>query len=158
MPSKNIKSYFKIKDNDLFYYPSKKQTDKLSHNLKISGKWRLDKSNNLIFDVDESYNNIFGQSIGFSAKIEHASNDCLELSLFKRTTPNLRNVISAKFKGRWKVDRYNNFIFEVIRASGYDELDFGNNWQVTKENQVVFFYKRKFLKKEIINSFILQGE
>lgn len=158
MSTKNIKTYFKIKDNDLFCYSSKKQTDKLSHSLKISGIWRLDKNCNLVFDVDESCNDVFGQSIGFSAKIEHAAKDYLEVSLLKRTTPGLRNVSSVKFKGRWKVDNYNNFIFQVQRTSGYDELIFGNNWQITKENQVVFFYKRKFLKKEIINSFILEGE
>ncbi|MFA5271659.1 MAG: hypothetical protein WC412_04885 [Candidatus Omnitrophota bacterium] len=158
MSAKNIKGYFKIKENDLFYYPPIKQTNKLSHSFKISGKWRLDKKCNLVFDVDESCNDVFGQSIGFSAKIEHTSKDYLEISLLKRTTPSLRSVNSVKLRGRWKADNHNNFIFEVKRASGYDELIFGNNWQITKENQIVFFYKRKFLKKEIINSFILKGD
>lgn len=158
MSTKNIKSYFKIKDNDLFYYPLKRQTEKVPHSLKILGKWRLDKNCNIIFDVGESYSNIFGQSISFSAQIAHAANDYIEVSLLKRTTPNLHNVNSVKFNGRWKTDKYNNFIFEVQRASGYDELIFGNSWQITKENQIVFFHKRKFLKKEIISSFILQGE
>ncbi len=157
MPNKNIKGSFKVKDNDLFFLPLKSTTDRLPHTVKITGKWRLDKKFDLIFDVDEAYNDTFGETIGFSTKIEHASSDYLEINLLTRKTPSLHNINSVKFNGRWKVGFCNDFIFEVKRTSGHDELNFGNNWQITKNNQIVLFYKRKFLKKEIINSFILEG-
>ncbi|MFA5008694.1 MAG: hypothetical protein WC546_05690 [Candidatus Omnitrophota bacterium] len=156
MPSKNIKAYFKVKDNELFYYPPREITNKLSHNLKLEGKWRF-LNGNCIFDVGESYNNVFGQSISFAAKIEKASKNYIRFNILKRTTPKLYNRTSLQFSGSWKVNARNNLIFEIQRGTTTDEIIFGNNWQVTKENNILLLYKRKFLKKEIISVFILEG-
>ena len=156
MSRKNIKAYFEVKDNDLFYYPPRETTDKLPHHLKLEGKWRL-SNGNCVFDVSESYSAVFGQSISFSAKIEKASKNYIRFNILKRTTPKLHSRTSLQFNGRWKVDDYNNLVFEVQRTNTTDELIFGNNWQVTKENNILLLYKRKFLKKEIIGSFVLKG-
>jgi hypothetical protein len=55
------------------------------------------------------------------------------------------------------VDDCNNLVFEVQRTNSFDEFNLGNNWHITKENNILLLYKRKFLKKEIISSFVLEG-
>lgn len=156
MPKKPIKAYFEVKNNDIIYYPPQETTTKLPHSLKLEGKWRF-LNGNLVFLVDESYNAVFGQSISFSAKLEKASGNFLQFRILKRTTPKLHNRTALKFAGRWKADAYNNLIFEIQRDNTFDEISFGNNWQVTKENNILLLYKRRFLKKEIISSLVLQG-
>ena len=156
MPKKPIKAYFEIKNNELFYYPPSQTTNKLPHSLKLEGKWRL-LNGNCVFDLNESYNTVFGQSISFSAKIEKASKNYIRFNILNRTTPKLRSRTSVQFSGRWNVDTCNNLVFEVQRASAFDEFIFGNNWQVTKENNILLLYKRRFLKKEIISSLVLNG-
>ena len=156
MSRKNIKAYFEVKNNGLFYYSLRETTDKLPHRLKLEGKWRL-LNGNCVFDVNESYSTVFGQSISFSAKIEKASKNYIRFNILKRTTPKLRNRTSLQFNGRWKVDDRNNLVFEVQRTNSFDEFNLGNNWHITKENNILLLYKRKFLKKEIISSFVLEG-
>ena len=156
MSKKPIKAYFKVKNNDLFYYPPQEPIDKFPHSLKLEGKWLL-SAGNLIFDVGESYNTVFGQSISFSAKLEKASKNYIRFSILKRTTPKLHSRTSFQFDGRWKADARNNLVFAIKRGSTFDELSFGNNWQVTKENNILLLYKRRFLKKEMISSLVLDG-
>ncbi|MDD4182543.1 MAG: hypothetical protein PHT53_01775 [Candidatus Omnitrophica bacterium] len=156
MPKKNIKAYFEVKNNDFFYYPPREPTDKFSHSLKLEGKWLL-SGGNLIFIADESYNTVFGQSISFSTKLEKASKNYIRFSALKRTTPKLHCRTLLQFDGHWKADSRNNLIFAIKRGSTFDELSFGNNWQVTKENNILLLYKRRFLKKEIISSLVLDG-
>ncbi len=156
MSGKKIKAYFEIKNNDLFYRRLRDEGTKVAHILKLEGKWKL-SGGNLIFDVSESYNTVFGQSIKFSAKAEKTSKNFIQFRILKRTTPRLLKRTSLKLTGRWRVDSFNNLIFDVQRGDAFDEIIFGNNWQVTKENNILLLYKRKFLKKEITSSLVLSG-
>ncbi|MDD4955846.1 MAG: hypothetical protein PHP17_07420, partial [Candidatus Omnitrophica bacterium] len=106
MPKKPIKAYFEVKNNDLFYYPPREITDKLPHRLKLEGKWRL-SNGDCVFNVNESYSAVFGQSISFSAKIEKASKNYIRFNILKRTTPKLRSRTLLEFSGRWKADARN---------------------------------------------------
>ncbi|MDD4954621.1 MAG: hypothetical protein PHP17_01080 [Candidatus Omnitrophica bacterium] len=156
MPKKNIKAYFELRNNELFYHPPHSATTKLPHSLKIEGTWSI-PNGNLTFITNESYSSFFGQSLSFSAKIEKISKSCISFKILKRTTPKLYSRRQLMLSGRWKVDKLNNLIFEVKTSSDFDEFSFGNNWQVTKENNILLFYKKKFLKKEIISCLVLEG-
>jgi hypothetical protein len=156
MLRKNIKAYFELRNNELFYHPPASVTDKLPHSLKIEGSWRL-SGGELIFITNESYSSFFGQSLSFSAKLEKVSKSYISFKILKRTTPRLYSRTQLKLSGRWKVDSSNNLIFEVKRGNAFDEFSFGNNWQVTKENNILLLYKKRFLKKEVISSLVLSG-
>ena len=151
----SFKGYFEFYNNSLFYYPSSQ--DKIPHKTKVIGTWQLDKSHNLIFIIDESQNNVFGQSIKFDTKIEKATKSYLQFSLLRRITPTLRKITRIKLKGFWKLGSNHRLVFSAKRDPGYDELIFSNHWQVTKNNQIRYIYKRRFLKRKIVNSFTLKG-
>lgn len=152
----SLKGSFQFQNNALFYHPHPQE--EIPHRLEVSGRWRLDRNHNLILGVDESQNQIFGKTISLTTKIESTSKDSLSFTLLKRITPTLKNVHKITLKGLWRADSKNRLIFEIERAGGYDELTFGNTWQLTRNNQIVYIFKRTFLKKRIINSFILKGE
>lgn len=156
MPGKSIKAYFEVKNNELIYYPPDVSSSKLPHTLRLEGKWKF-SNGTLVFGLNESYNKIFGQSVRFLAKLEKTSKNYISFSVLKGTTPKLRSRSSLELTGKWKVDALANIIFEVKRNNSFDELSFGNNWQVTKENNILLLYKRRFFKKEIINSIVISG-
>ena len=153
-----LKGYFKVRDNSLFYYPSVQERKIFPHKLEVQGKWRLDKDNTLLFIVDESQSRRFGTTVTFSARVNKARSRSLEFSLLRRLTPSLRKIKRIKLKGFWKADKYAKLSFLVKRGKKSDQLIFTGDWYLDKTNRVIYSYKRRFVKKRIINSFVLKGK
>jgi len=154
----NFSGEFSFGNNSLFYIPSSKDTDKIPHKIKAKGKWSLDVNRNLIFIVDKSQNDIFGNSITFLTKIENVSKDYLSFSLLKRKTPAFKKITRIYLKGRWHTNRFNQIVFSLKRDKEIDGIVFKDMWSVNKNNQITYVYRRKYTSKTVYDSFTLKGQ
>ncbi len=146
---------YQIKENKLFFIPFR-STQNIPHKLRIEGKWSLKNSSKLIFTVDSSYSDTFGETISFDVKVSKANSESLELLLLNRKTPTYRKIKRIVFRGSFKVfkDRFLSFEINENKKDGRDILIFNNKLEINKDNYLVYRYKT--LSKE--QSFILKGK
>ena len=150
-----LRGYFKFYNNSLIYYPSR--DEEIPHKIKVLGTWKLDKNHNLIFIVDKSQNSIFGNTIKFETKVEKASKHYLSFSMLRRISPTFRKISRVYFRGQWKTNKLGKLIFSVKGDKEESELEFKSGWELTRDNQIIYIYKKKYAGKQTINSFILKG-
>lgn len=158
-------------------YPIKKK--------RKSGKFALDKHNNLLFSASpfwQQRKKLSGSEV-YDGEWMLTSRKSLTFAFRKETTPDIpialkTSLVSAdaqnisfeisgthnrgnprtellKLSGRWQVRKDNDLIFFVRRKESEDELAFGSGWEVDRDNQVVFNLEKR--NQRIIRSFTIKG-
>ncbi|MBN2483144.1 MAG: hypothetical protein JXD21_02920 [Candidatus Omnitrophica bacterium] len=143
---------FTVEADNLIYYPHDKNVK-----VRVNGKWALDRAHNLIFIVDRSMNQRFGETISFQTKIEAAAGDRIVFKTLQRKTPLHREIRRIYLDGVWSMDAYHRLKFTVKKDKRSGELLFKNQWQVLKNNQLIYSYRKNLKDRAEFHSFLLQG-
>ncbi len=160
---KVIDGRFKIGIDDTLTYhikaPSRYDLD-TPHQIKLRGKWSLDKNHDLRFTLDKWRRQTFGDQLTLKGDIADASKNSLLFAVTTRTKDNVRSVYTLKLKGAWQADEYNRLTFRVNKKGGRDDtLSFEGKWKVNKKHEIVYQYQKTQLKRKIkeIHTLIFKG-
>lgn len=146
---KVLDGYFRLGKKSRLIYHIKKSADlDTPQQVKLSGKWSLDKNHNLVLKLDKwSRQYAGGRLILKGAIIQTKGNE----SVFVLTTKDRQDkhkIYILKFKGQWQVDRNNRIIFAVEKEKDkFDILTFYGAWEVDKNNRIIYSYTKKDLIK-----------
>lgn len=160
---KVIDGRFKIaKDRTLTYHikaPSRYDLD-APHQIKLKGKWSLDKNHDLRFTLDKWRRQTFGDQLTLKGDIADASKNSLLFAVATRTKDNIQSVYVLKLKGAWQADEHNRLIFKINKESGSsDTLTFEGKWELNKNQGIVYQYQKTQLKRKLkeIHTLIFKG-
>lgn len=143
---------FKVsKGNSLTYHiksPSPPRID-APHQVKLKGRWSLDKDHNFVFTLDKWKRETFGDKLTFRGGIVGAKKDSLLFALITRKKDALPSTYILQLKGLWLADRFNRLTFKAEREKGrYDILTFRGKWEVDKNYRIIYHYRKAQLLRE----------
>lgn len=141
---------FKINpDNSLTYHIKKSQHIAAPQQIKFYGKFSLDKNHNLIFTLDKWSNQCLGNRLIIKTDIIDAKSNELSFSVTTKSPSGQEQVYILKTSGRWQADKYNRLTFNIERErGGVDKLTFEGGWEINKQNQIIYTYTKRHLKRK----------
>lgn len=160
---KVIDGRFKIgKDNTLTYHikaPSRYGVN-TPYQIKLKGKWSLDKNHDLRFTLDKWRRQTFGDQLTLKGDIADASKNSLLFAVTTRTKDDVQSVYILKLRGAWQADEHNRLTFKVSKEYGrYDTLVFTDKWELNKNHEVVYQYQKTPHRRRLkeIHTLIFKG-
>lgn len=145
--------HYTVEANNLIYYPREQNIK-----IKVKGKWALSRTHDLIFIVDRSMSERFGETISLRTKIEKAGSNQIAFKAIERRTPLGKEIKRIYLDGTWRMDTYHRLRFAFKKDKQSQELLFRNEWQITKDNQLIYRYRRNVKKREVFHAFVLTGQ
>ncbi len=124
----------------------------LDHATKfvLDGKWSLTEDHGLNFKVTSAESYLEGKNLIFHGEIEETTGNSIKLRI--RQSQPLSGVKSGaiELKGKWQADANNRICFLVSKGEGrYDTLRFQGSWKVNKNNELIYNYKKTYLKTKV---------
>jgi len=127
------------KDNSLSYEINKSQGLDIPQKIKFSGRYSLDKGQNLIITLDKWNNQCEGNKLVLKTKIIDAKSDEISLLVSSKTGENKSLTYIMKLYGSWQADKHNRLAFGVERDIGdMDSLILSGAWDVNKNNEIAY--------------------
>jgi hypothetical protein len=119
-------------------------TDKLRH----KGKWRLNKDHDLELVVTDTVGADKEVLTLKSEIVSVASNEIIFLiTSMKQRGVEVTRLL--KLSGKWQADGSNRLAFAVTKESGgEDVLVFDGAWEVGRENEIIYRYRKTRLKRK----------
>jgi len=157
---------FKTGPNNTLIYHIKAPTGvfedkrKAPHQVKLRGKWSLNKNHDLVLTLDNWRRQTVGDEITLQGEIKSVSSDSLSFEVTTRTEDELdiRNIL--KLEGRWQADKYNRLTFRVKKGEGrHDTLTLDGIWEIDKNHRIVYKYEKAELirKKKLKKTLTFKG-
>ncbi|MFC1592730.1 hypothetical protein ACFL4C_01810 [Candidatus Omnitrophota bacterium] len=142
---------FKIdKNNNLVYHiktPVSKD-NKSPHQIKLKGKWSLDKNHDLMFMLNKWRRQTFGDKLTIQGDIIDINKNSLLFAVSTRTKNNAQSIYALKLQGKWQADKNNRLTFKINKGRGqYDVLMFDTAWKIGKNYQIIYEYEKTQLKR-----------
>ncbi|MCK4905260.1 hypothetical protein KAS42_03330 [bacterium] len=133
---------------------------KAPHQVKLRGKWSLNKNHDLVLTLDNWRRQTMGDEITLKGEIVSVSSSSLSFAVTTRSEENLdtRNIL--KLQGRWQADKHNRLTFRVKKGEGrHDTLTFDGIWEIDKKHRIVYKYEKAQLirKKTLKETLIFKG-
>jgi len=133
---------------------------KAPHQVKLRGKWSLNKNHDLVLTLDKWRRQTFGDEITLQGQIVAASANSISFAASTRSEKNIdiRNIL--KLEGRWQADEHNRLTFRVNKGEGkHDTLTFDGIWDVDKKHRIVYRYEKAQLirKRRVKQNIIFEG-
>ncbi len=116
--------------------------------MKYKGKWRLNSDHDLELTVTDA-KKPGEETLTLKGEIVDAGADELlfVLTSGKKYGVEVREL--AKLSGKWQADESNRLSFLVSKESGEDDvLVFAGAWEVGKDNEIIYRYKKTKLKRK----------
>lgn len=130
---------------------------KAPHQVKLKGRWSLNKNYDLVLTLDKWRRQTFGEQLTLKGEITAASANSLSFLVTTRPEKGLEIKDILKLEGRWQADEHNRIGFRVNKGQGrYDALIFDGIWEVDKQHRIFYRYektqkiRKRVLKKTII--------
>lgn len=138
------------KNNRLIYHIKKSQNpDNIPQQLKLKGKWSLDKEHNLVLTLDKWGNQIAGNKLILEGELMDADANALSFMVTSKDSYGKAHIYIIKLSGRWQADKYNRLSFDIEREKGpSDRLTFQGAWEINKQNELIYTYEKSWLAKE----------
>ncbi len=133
---KKKSGHYTVEANNLIYHPEGKGAS-----VKIKGQWALDKKHNLVFLVNRTQNDTFGESISFQGKIEEAKYNRIGFKVLERHTPSHRHIKRIYLNGTWGADKYNRLTFRLQKDRKNQALVFKNQWRISGDNRLMYAWR-----------------
>lgn len=115
----------------------------LTHKDKI----RLSKDHTLEVTVNDS-SSAKGEELSLKAEIAGAESDGLTALITSKKERGVEVTRIVKLKGRWRSDDKNRLAFVVSKEDGREDvLVFDGIWEIGKDNELVYRYKKTGLKR-----------
>ena len=148
------------KDNSFIYHVKQPQDSKLPQQIKLSGKWSLNKNHDLVLTLDKKHKMYTGDKLTIKGEIKDAKANKLVFSVATKDVLNQPRAYILNLSGSWQADKYNRLTFNVKRNKGAtDILTFKGGWGINKQNQIVYTYEKAHLKtkERVTKTIILKG-
>ncbi len=158
-----LEGRFKIDGNNTLTYHIKSPTPRgteIPHQVKLEGKWSLDKNHNLCLSLNKWGRHPLGDKLTLQADIIDTAKNSIAFSLTTRTKENMQSIYILQLKGAWQADKNNRLTFKVQKENGcYDILTFKGAWQINKQHQIIYQYKKAQLirKRKQVNMLTFKG-
>lgn len=124
-------------------------------------KWRLNSNHDLEFTVTESKGLGSVEALSLRGEIAGAASDGLTALITSKKVGGVEVTRITKLGGRWLADENNRLAFAVSKEDGKEDiLVFDGKWELGKDNEIIYRYKRTDLprRRKIERSLILRGE
>jgi hypothetical protein len=147
------------KNNTLTYHIKRSSAPDLPQQIKLDGKWSLDRDYNLRLSLNKWQKNP-GGSITLKGDITDVKANSIFFAVTVKNHPSKSTVYILELKGSWRTDKYNRLIFHVNKKNGEtDHLLFKGTWDINKNNSIVYTYKKSHLKtkKNMLNMLTFKG-
>ena len=117
-------------------------------NIVIDGKWSLTPEHDLKLHISGSKEPLLeNKTIIFSGVISDTGGNELKFRLRQYDNVFGNRTTGLSLRGRWKEDNNNRITFQVSRSNAkYDPLTFQGVWDINKNNELIYNYKRTVLK------------
>jgi len=154
---------FKTDKNNILTYHVKAPFPKGSsvpHQVKIMGKWSLDKDHNLKLTLDKWGRKTFGDKLTLKGNIISVNKNSICFSLTTRTKENTESIYTLRLLGSWQADKYNRLIFKTKKEEGkHDILMLEGAWELNKNHQVIYRYEKAHLTKKLkkVHTIVFKG-
>ncbi|MBI4845157.1 MAG: hypothetical protein HY810_01565 [Candidatus Omnitrophica bacterium] len=163
---------FKVDENNTISYLIKAPTPQgmeMPYQVKLEGKWTLDKDHNLCIELNKWGREILGDKLTLQADIIGTAKNSIAFSLTTHTKDNTESIYILELKGAWSADKNNRLTFRVQKEKGCtDILTFRGAWEINPatgrnggagNHQIIYQYEKARLitKKKQINTLIFQG-
>ncbi len=159
-----IDGVFAIGESGCLQYRVKSPSDNsenIPYQVKLQGTWSLTKDHNLKFTIDKSAGGLSGDSLVISGDIMDIRGDAILFSVTTKRGEDLFTTYVLDIAGVWQADENNRLSFKVTRAGDrYDTLLFEAGWGVGKNNEIVYRYETRHLKRKekISHTLTLNGK
>lgn len=153
---------FEIDKNNLLAYHVKKSqaSDNVPQQLKLKGRWSLDKEHNLVLTLDKWGNQIAGNKLTIEGELMDANANALSFMVTSKDSDGKGHIYIIKLGGRWQADKYNRLSFDVEKEKGpADRITFRGSWEINKQNEIMYVYEKSWRgkKEKITNTVTLKG-
>lgn len=123
---------------------------KAPHQVKLRGKWSLDKNHDLRLTLNKWRRQRPGDELTIQGELITAEANSLLFAVTTRKKDNLPSIYILKLQGIWQADRHNRLTFRVKKGGGrYDTLIFDAIWEINKQQRIVYHYEKKKLNKTL---------
>ena len=149
-------------DNSLTYHIKAPTREGVGapHQVKLKGKWLLDKNHNLEFTLDKVRSQVSGDKLTLQGEILGVDKNSLLFSVTTRTEKSSQSIYALKLEGSWQADKNNRLCFRVKKEQGRDDiLTFDGIWQIGKNYQLIYQYTKAKLSRSQreIHTLIFKG-
>ena len=148
------------KNNSFLYHVKQPQDSKLPQQIKLSGKWSLNKNHDFVLTLDKKHKMYAGDKLTIKGEIKDAKANKLVFSVAAKEGLSQYRGYILKLSGSWQADKYNRLTFNVKRnKSVTDILTFKGGWSINKQNQIIYTYEKARLKtkEKVTKTIILKG-
>ncbi|RKY32983.1 MAG: hypothetical protein DRP74_01445 [Candidatus Omnitrophota bacterium] len=123
---------------------------KAPHQVKLKGKWSLNKNHDLCLTLDKWKRQTFGDQLRLQGQIVDVRKNSLLFALRTRKRDRSTSIYALELSGVWKADKHNRLNFRVNKGKDeYDTLNFDGIWQIGKNYQIIYRYKKKDLLRKV---------
>lgn len=133
---------------------------KAPHQIKLKGKWSLDKDHDLVFTLDKSKRQEPADRLTIRGDIIDAGKNSLLFAVTTVRREDNRSTYILKLEGAWQADKYNRITFKVNKEKGRtDILTFNGIWEIGPGYQIVYKYEKELLvrKKKRFHTIAFKG-
>ncbi|MCK4947542.1 MAG: hypothetical protein KAS46_04105 [Candidatus Aureabacteria bacterium] len=148
------------KNNSFIYHVKQPQDSKVPQQIKLSGKWSLNKNHDLVLTLDKKHKMYAGDKLTIKGEIKDAKANKLVFSVAAKDGLSQYLGYILNLSGSWQADKYNRLTFNVKRNKGAtDVLTFKGGWSINKQNQIIYTYEKAHLKtkEKITKTIRLKG-
>ncbi|MFH0827462.1 MAG: hypothetical protein V1923_06255 [Candidatus Omnitrophota bacterium] len=160
---KVLDGQFKISDHNTLTYHIKSSVPdgiKAPHQVKLKGTWFLTKDLELRLMLDKWRRQTFGDQLRLQGEIIDVRKNALLFALTTRTKDERSSLYALELCGSWQADAKNRLTFRVDKGRGrYDPLTLDGAWQINKNYQIIYLYKKEQLtqKEKKIQALTFKG-
>ncbi|MFH1889175.1 MAG: hypothetical protein ABH806_03710 [Candidatus Omnitrophota bacterium] len=133
---------------------------KAPYQVKLKGKWALDKNRDLTFTLDKLKSQSSGDRLTIQGDIIDVRKNSLLFAVTTRVNKDNLSAYILKLAGAWQADEYNRLTFRVNKEEGRtDILTFEGVWKIGPGYQVIYKYEKENLlrKTKRVHTLAFQG-
>jgi hypothetical protein len=135
------------KKNRIIYHVKKSQVYEAPQQLRLRGRWSLDKDRNLVLSLNKWGNQIAGNKLTIKSEVMDAKANKLSFAVTTKDSEGKTHIYILRLGGRWRADKYNRLSFDVKKEKGVTErLTFKGEWEVNRRNKIIYTYEKALLK------------
>jgi hypothetical protein len=140
------------KNNQLIYWLNEpvawRRQNNLPSKINFKGNWQIDTNYDLELVFNETKDQQKGDSLVLKGEIISVDKDVLIFEVKRLDRKGLTHIQLIKLAGSWQADDCNRLTFTAQKTPAPDTLTFEGGWQINKNQQITYTYKKIQLKKK----------
>ena len=115
--------------------------------IKLKGKWKLDKSHNLVLEVAKQKK--FAKTrLTLDVDIVEPQKHSLVFRVRTKPSRTRTRISLLTLRGSWRQDKLNRLVFDVSHRPAGNSLTFKNTWKLDRYQQIIYTYRTLTTEKE----------